>query len=145
MKQKFAFYRHENHSNLEIFFKPSKTLSKYIESGDAYVSEDFPPIDMEFIDAFTYDKNTNKFMCDEKVIQNAAKDILRTRRNEALENLDKEQIKYLGDQDKLKRIEVVKKKLRDLPETIDFTTVATPNDARHIVPPILETYLEDAT
>ena len=64
---------------------------------------------MEFIDAFTYDKNTNKFMCDEKVIQNAAKDILRTRRNEALENLDKEQIKYLGDQGKLERIEVVKK------------------------------------
>lgn len=143
MKQKFAFYRHNDKASLEIFFQPSPILQTLIDSGEAYVSDKFPPVDLEFIDAFHYDPDTKEFTYDVVFIQEAAKILVKEKRKKALENLDSEQIKYLGNPEKLARIEAVKQKLRDLPEAIDFSYIKTPNDARHIAPPILETYLED--
>jgi len=143
MKQKFAFYRHNGKGSLEIFFRPSQILQTLIDSGEAYVSDDFPPIDLEFIDAFHYNPENKEFTCDHTSIQEMAKMLLSEKRKQALENLDAEQIKYLGNPEKLARIESLKQNLRDLPSTIDFTTINSPNDARHLRPPILETYLED--
>lgn len=75
------------------------------------------PLSREFRDAWTHDGK------DVTIDATKAKDInlrrVRNARNVLLEGLDKEQLRYMSDADKLKELEAKKQVLRDLPANLN--------------------------
>lgn len=80
---------------------------------DYYEYDGELPTNRDFRDAWTF-KN-NKVVVDDKKALQIHMDRIRQSRDSKLEELDKEQLRYFSDSNKIKEIESKKQILRDLP------------------------------
>ena len=102
-------------------FRDSHEKGFYIEY---FECEPELPLSREFRDAWMY-KN-NKVVIDEGKAKSIHMSRIRHVRNEKLEQLDKEQLRFLNDVNKLAEIEMKKQELRELPNK--WNTLEWPSD-----------------
>ena len=95
------------------------------------------PSDRYFRDAWK--KNVNKIDIDMPKARNIHMDKLRIKRDEKLKTLDVEWQKETerGNSKNAQDVAYIKQTLRDLPQTLDLSTVETPDELRLILPEIL--------
>lgn len=86
---------------------------------DDYFEGEFEfPESRIFRDAWRLSRN--KVVVDKRKAQKIHLERIRKARNEKLEELDKETLRYFSDEVKLKAIEKKKQKLRDIPQNLDL-------------------------
>lgn len=142
MKCKYGLYTVGENTNLEMYLdQPSQKLRDAIERGEGILYDAHPPVDSGNLVFYTV-KN-REVVLDKAKLHSFAMNNLRAQRNQALEVLDKEQLKSIANQERIKKIESVKQELRDVTQAIDLSQVNTVQDALHISPPVLMTYMED--
>lgn len=93
-----------------------ETVQKFLDAHQGVYVDHFDydgefPSDRELRDAWTI--SGNKIVVDDAKAHNIRMNKLRQERNKKLEELDKEQLRYLGDAVKLAEIEEQKQLLRD--------------------------------
>lgn len=139
---KYVLYQHNGDVSLEIcIHEPSDVAKSCINSGfgiEISNPKDCPKLDeLQFLKIADggYEYDTTK-------LQGAAMGLLRQRRNDALDELDKAAIRHITSPDILSRIESTKQELRDIPGMVDLSFIAQPVDVGHLSPPILSTYKE---
>ena len=142
MQNGYVLYQSGEDVRLEIYLKnPSQIALGCLASGKAIFFDspkDVPDSgELKFMNI-----DDGEISYDESKVREEALDILRSRRNNALEELDKACLRYITNQDHLHNIEKYKQQLRDLPEIVDFTSVKVPVDIGHVDPPLLTMYKE---
>ena len=93
---------HESH--------PNEYLKEHVEYEGKF------PSDREFRDAWTI--ASNRIVVDKDKAQDIHLGRIRHARNKALDKLDREQLRYLGDAAKVLEVEARKQLLRDLPANV---------------------------
>lgn len=147
MNHQYIFFENE-HDLIEyqIFVgdKPSRRAGSAYAQGKAIKmsSLDGLPKGFNLNLVNVYDIRNHKFVFNKQKAKEFVLHELRNLRNDALEDLDKEQMKADGKRERLKKIKEIKKELRDLPETLDFNSVSNLEDAKALLPPILFTYTD---
>jgi|DEB0MinimDraft_6_1074348.scaffolds.fasta_scaffold03188_4 hypothetical protein len=142
MQNGYVLYQSGEDVRLEIYLKnPSQQALDCLRCGKA-ISFDSPKDVPDSGELKFMNIEDGEISYDESKVRKEALDILRYRRNEALEELDKACLRYITNQERLHNIEKYKQQLRDLPETVDFTSVKVPVDIGHVDPPALTMYKE---
>lgn len=133
-----------------LFIEPFDELNEAIKNNKAMVLDDNHEFvlktdpNLNFLPAYIFDFENKTISIDLEIAKKIILNLIKSRRNQILKELDIEQLKYIVDQEKLKRIEAVKQELRDLPVLIleSMNNCNKLVDLNHILPPILTTYKE---
>ena len=142
MQNGYVLYQSGEDVRLEIYLKnPSQQALESLRVGKG-ISFDSPKDVPDSGELKFMNIEDGEISYDESKVRKEALDILRYKRNEALEELDKACLRHITNQDHLHNIEEYKQQLRDLPETVDFTSVKVPVDIGHVDPPVLTMYKE---